>query len=461
MTIRPFLGACGRWSWVGALVALLVWSFLQVGREEDLLRSPTEGEATTQSALRSPRPSGGELKTPKGRVPTAAEQVAERLGRFVLGRWDVVQSYANAARVVVPMEVTRFYELANAGYWEEAESLYSTLVERREREGDDSELTRFMPALLETLGVREAVRDWPAQALLDYGKAVLDSVPPGGVYLGGSDSGRFIPTLMADAMDGNGPVVLTQNALAAQNYLDYARFLYGDRLSFPTADDSHRAFDDYLADAGRRLRHDRDHPEEPPQVLPVEDIRLTEGGVQVSGGMAVMSINERIARMLQEANPGTTISMEETYPLRSLDGSAMPRGPLLEFPGDGAAPLPLTPDRAADAVQYWRELSGQLMADSEVVESPSVRDAYATLLLAQEGLLERNQFSTEAEAMFRLVRELSPGNVSMAFQYAQWLVNRGRSSEAIPVVEEGVRYHPSDQPQLQVLLDRLRAGSAP
>lgn len=461
MKTTPFSGAQVVWSFVGVLAVLLLWGLFPVHQDGDALKASSETESPLLPAAQDSRPRLGTPRISGGRIPTAAQQVAERLDRFVLRRWEVVQNMANAAGIAVPTEVTRFYELAGAGLWDEVEALYSALVQIREREGDDSALTRFMPALLETMGVHEAVRDWPAQALLDYGKVVLDSVPPGGVYLGGSDSGRFIPTLLAETGQGDGPVVLTQNALAAQNYLDYARVLYGDRLNLPTPDDSRRAFDDYIADAGRRLKHDQDHPEEPPQVLPGEEIRLTEKGVQVGGAKAVMSINERLARMLREANPGTTISMEETYPFHSLHGDATPRGPVLEISGDGGETVPLTPDRAGDALGYWQDLSRQLMADPEVAESLVVRDAYATLLLAQGGLLEQNQFPTEAEGVFRLARELAPENVSMAIQYTQWLVNHGRSPEAIPIVEEAVRFHSSDQPQLQALLSQLRTGPTP
>ncbi|MBL9171968.1 MAG: hypothetical protein JNL10_00410 [Verrucomicrobiales bacterium] len=456
-----FSAAGIRWSLVGALGVLLVWGLLPSRREGGSPWTPAEEDLPVEAAARDPRPRMDVRHPPAGRMPTAAEQVAERLDRFVRGRWEVVQRLATSAGVPVPPEVVRFYELAEAGRWDEVDFLYAALVERREGEGDASGLTRFMPALLETLGVHEAVRDWPAQALLDYGKAVLDSVPPGGVYLGGSDSGRFIPTLLADAGEGNGPIVLTQSALAALNYVDYARALYGDRLNLPTPEDSRQAFDDYLADAGRRLRHDRDHPEEPRQVLPGEDIRLTEGGVQVSGAKAVMSINERLARMLLEANPGITLSMEETYPFDSLHDSATPRGPLLEVSAKGEGTAPMTPEQAVDSVSYWQDLSRQLMSDSEVSGSPSARDAYATLLLAQGGLLEQNQFSTEAESVFRLAREMAPENVSMALQYSRWLVNHGRTAEAIPIVEETVRYHPSDHPQLQTLLEQLRGAPTP
>ena len=49
---------------------------------------------------------------------------------------------------------------------------------------------------METYGVAEIAHLWPAQQVLDYGEAVLGSLRPGMVYVGGTDAGRFIPTLL-------------------------------------------------------------------------------------------------------------------------------------------------------------------------------------------------------------------------------------------------------------------------
>src|SRR5207253_1713385 len=112
-------------------------------------------------------------------------------------------------------------------------------------------------------GVAESVHDWPAQKLLDYGKETLGALRPGMVYIGGTDPGRFIPTLLNETSDVERHIVLTQNALADSTYLDYLTFLYGDRFSTLNQKDSERAFQEYLDFAQKRLEHDEQHPDEP------------------------------------------------------------------------------------------------------------------------------------------------------------------------------------------------------
>jgi len=81
----------------------------------------------------------------------------------------------------------------------------------------------------------------PPEKLLDYGNAILESLRPGMVYVGGTDPGRWIPTLLNETSEGERHIVLTQNALADATYLDYVNFLYGDRLTALSSDDSKRA----------------------------------------------------------------------------------------------------------------------------------------------------------------------------------------------------------------------------
>jgi hypothetical protein len=130
--------------------------------------------------------------------------------------------------------------------------------------------------------VASETSNWPAQKLLDYGEAVLGSLRPGMIYVGGTDSGRWIPTLLNETSEGEHHVILTQNALADSNYVDYINFLYNDRLATLTKDDSGRAFADYVADAQKRLQHDQQSPEEPKQIRPDEEVRSIDGRVQVA-----------------------------------------------------------------------------------------------------------------------------------------------------------------------------------
>src|SRR6185503_17373857 len=117
---------------------------------------------------------------------------------------------------------------------------------------------------------------------------------PGMIYLGGTDPGRFIPTLLNETGDGERHIIVTQNALADQSYLNYVDFLYRDRIGTLSEEDSQRAFQDYISDAQRRFEHDQRFPNEPKQIRPGEDVQMVNIKIQVSGQLAVMSINERL-----------------------------------------------------------------------------------------------------------------------------------------------------------------------
>jgi len=149
--------------------------------------------------------------------------------------------------------VAQFFEAVEAGRWNEIERLAKALREKLSA----ADLLQLWPPIHETWGAVQEARNWPPEKLLDYGNAILESLRPGMVYVGGTDPGRWIPTLLNETSEGERHIVLTQNALADATYLDYVNFLYGDRLTALSSDDSKRAFDEYLADARKRLEHDQ------------------------------------------------------------------------------------------------------------------------------------------------------------------------------------------------------------
>ena len=134
------------------------------------------------------------------------------------------------------------------------------------------------------------------------------------IYVGGTDPGAFITTMLNDTSEGERHVVFTQNALAGGPYLDHLNFLYGDRLATLTQDDSKRIYDAYTADARKRLEHDQQFPNEPKQVRPGENISIVDGKVQVTGQAAVMAINEKLFQLFMEKNPDASFAMEESFP---------------------------------------------------------------------------------------------------------------------------------------------------
>jgi len=445
--------------WLGLPVVIVIVLVRFAGSLKEA--NPESGQpefvtATTSAVPVAKRPRSGPISVQVA-AATPQEIVAAKLDQFVRGRRALVLALALEAGIPMPAEVEQFFDLAERGQWAEAEALYAALEVRRERNEVSGDLSRLRPAMLETIGVHEAVRDWPPQSLLDYGSAILEALPPGGAYMGGSDPGRFIPTLLNETTDGDRHVVLTQNALADQTYLDYARFLYGEQLATLTADDSQRAFQDYMADAAQRLAHDQQFPGEPKQVRPGEEIQRTDNGrIQVGGQVAVMAINERMLKTLMEKNPEVSFAMEESSPFASLYGDATLRGPLVELrAGSGEGEAVLDSARATQSLDYWRERTQQVLADPETSDSTEARTAYARQVLAQAGLMQQHQLPGEAEQAFRLASELAPGNPEAVLRYVGLLTEQQRITDAIPVAEAALRLAP-DNEQFRHLLEALR-----
>ena len=155
-----------------------------------------------------------------------------------------------------------------------------------------------------------------------------------------------------------------------------------------TQDDSQRAFQNYIADAQKRLEHDQRFPNEPAQLKPGEDVKVVDGKVQVSGQVAVMAINEKLFQMLMDKNPNASFAMEESFPFQSMYGTASPLGPMIEL-GPAQQQSDLSAEKAAQSVDYWRIAADQLLSDPETPEGSDARKAYSKLISSQAGLLVR------------------------------------------------------------------------
>ena len=301
-----------RWPWflvAGCLLTTLIGLFL-MRRNDAPPALPSSADVPAQSSatgVHTPRaPSVGGTPLPHQRsasepARTAEEIVASKVSQFARSRREIAHAMARQFKIVVPADVERFFAAVEGGRWDEIEAAFKPLDNRYKAKPPPHDLDVLWGTILESLGVAESAHDWPAQKLLDYGEAVLGSLRPGMVYVGGTDPGRFIPTLLNETGDGERHVIVTQNGLAAGSYLDYLNFLYGDRLTTLTHEDSNRAFQDYLTDFQKRLAHDQQFPEEPKQVFPGENSSTRSDGTpsfsiasqddqgQVSGQVAIMS----------------------------------------------------------------------------------------------------------------------------------------------------------------------------
>jgi tetratricopeptide (TPR) repeat protein len=449
-----------RWRFaLCSLVVLIAFLLPWIGSRPTPPPDSTTNAVTPSAGSTSPgtahaRPVQRRLASQAAR--TADEVVASKVSQFARDRRGVVHAIALHFKVEVPAEVERFFAAAETGNWDEVDSLAKSL---RNGTAGSADLAKLWPAVLETWGVAEQAHEWPAQKLLDYGNAILGSLRLDMVYVGGTDPGRFIPTLLNETSEGDRRIVLTQNGLADGSYVEYFNFLYGDRLNSFTPEDSQRVFQDYISDAQKRLEHDQQFPEEPKQIRFGEDVKNIDGRIQVSGQAAVMAINERLLLALMEKNPDASFALEESFPLKSTYADAVPLGPIMEL-GVQDGQNAFNAEQVAQSLDYWRTIAQQLLLDPEASGSPETLKTYSHMAVAQANLLAAHDYGAEAEEAYRVASRLWPGNPESVSNLSDLMFRTGRADEARQLVEDFARKYPDQRSALEAAASwRLVAGA--
>lgn len=446
------------WVFMASCVILILIGFLRSPPRQD--SSP--GHASATSNVAEPNQTGRNLsahpqktvhrsRSGSSPVPTPEEIVTTKVAQFGRTRRDLVHAVARRSQKEVPPEVERFFDAIESGNWDDIKAQWDALSKRSgQYEGSkhSPELDSFWPSILDAYGVAEQAHLWPAQQLLDYGHAILDSLKPGMIYVGGTDNGRWVPELLNDTSDGEHHIIVTQNALADGRYLEFVSDLYGGQLTALTKEDSQRGFQQYMDDAKKRFDHDQQFPDEPKQVRPGEDIKFVDGKVQVSGQVAVMMINEKLLGMLMDKNPDRSFAIQESFPLTGTYPGALPLGPLMELRApDGQDSF--TAERAAQSLDYWRNQAQQILADPEAAGSDAALKSYSHDAVAAANLLAAHDFNAEAEQAYRLATQLCPANPEAAGDLAALLAHTGRGDEAQQLLDDFNRQHPDERKNLE------------
>jgi tetratricopeptide (TPR) repeat protein len=368
---------------------------------------------------------------------TAQEIVAAKLKKFSAKRRALVDALAKQNKIDVLPEVARFFDALDAGDWDETQRLFKSL--REDMDGPDaSDLRKYWRAVVEAYGAAQQVHLWPPQQLLDYGNGILDSLRPGMVYVGGTDPGCFICTMLNETSQGEQHVTLTQNALADASYLDYLSAVYGDSLNLPTPEESSSAFTQYVADATARAQHDEQFPGEPPQVLPGEEITTADGRTTVGGQVAVMGINNILMQTILQKNPDLSFAMEESFPLASSYAGAAPLGPVFELrAGD-----PLTADAAAQSVNYWQN-EAQNLQDAGETSTPVLR-SYSHDADSQGNLLANNNYPAEAGQAYQTALNIWPGSMEAITGLTRVLAQQGQFDQAGQALDTFLQNNPQE-----------------
>ena len=394
-------------------------------------------------------------------------KLATQLKSFVLEK----EMRANAATNGLPADFKAFFAAAAACDWPAVSNRFEEFrnhAGQYEHSGKTDERLRgpAWEAVKEIWGAFDGFFVGDAKYSAAFGQDIVESIPPGGIYFGGTDPGRFLVTAMQKSQTKGDPFfTLTQNALADQYYLEYLRSIYDGKIHIPTNEDAQKCFENYVQDAQRRKQNH--------QLKPGEDIEVTEGRVQVCG-MAVMEINGLMAKTIFDKNPGHEFYIEESNPLEWTYPHLEPHGLIFKI---NRQPL----SKLSEAVvkrdrDYWVKtvqpmIGDWLHLDTSLEKITSfakkvflqrdyggfdgdprfVQNDYSSRIFSWErasiaGLYvwrmnhaasaeEKNRMADEADFAFRQALALCPSNSEAAKSYGDFLKGRTREADAALVDE--------------------------
>ncbi|HUJ71372.1 MAG TPA: M56 family metallopeptidase [Verrucomicrobiae bacterium] len=309
---------------------------------------------------------------------------------------------------------------------------------------------QWQPAM-ETFGAFEQFTGGDEKYMVAIGQDIIRSIPPGSIYFGGTDPGRFLVTALSKSQINADPFfTLTQNALADSTYIEYLRSMYGSRIAIPTDEDMQHCFQDYVEDATRRVKENKLGAD--------EGLTNTNGHVNVTGVGAVMNINGRMVRLIFDRNPGHEFYIEESYVLDWMFPYVEPHGLILKLNREKLTqldPAVVVRDRA-----YWDGLTKQLLADPKFLGNKWVRSHYAKLRSTIGGVYSYRKLTSEAEYAFKQALTLDPVNPEANFRLAQLYAEQKRLDDGIAVLKSLQQRVPAD-PEIQAAISQMESLKQP
>ena len=414
-------------------------------------------------------------RRPDKLVPPGLET---QVKQFFTDKTEQARALAKEEKQEQAPEVWEFFAAGENGDWETVASVYRDLrrgAYQFEGGQKDKRLeTMAWQPVNECYGAYDSCANMEEKYVTKFAREILDSMPRGSIYFGGTDPGRWLPTAFSKSHAKADPCfIITQNALADGLYLKYVRTMYGDRIYMATDEDSKKAFQDYMDDAQQRLKDGK--------LKPGENVTDVNGKVQVSGQVAVMAINARIAKKIFDANPRKEFFIEESFPLDWMYPHLLPHGLIMKLNRQPLTEMP------KDAVQkdghYWKKFTddalgkwltaetsieelcdfattvfenketGDYESDPKFVRNANACKTYSKLRSSSAGVYawraknsaspeEKQRMMKAADFAFRQSFALCPYSPEAVFRYTNLLIDQGRKADALLLVETAQRIDP-------------------
>jgi len=261
----------------------------------------------------------------------------------------------------------------------------------------------------------------------------------------------------------------------------------------PSQEDSQQAFNEYIADAQRRLQLN--------QLKPGEDVRIVENRVTVQGQVAVMSINGLLTKVIFDKNPKSEFYVEESFPLDWMYNYLEPYGVIMKI---NRQPLPeVTEEMVKRDHEFWSQYSRRLIGDWITYDTPVkeicdfaervferkdyngfagdrkfIRDdvaqkSFSKLRSSIGGIYtwrynnaktaaERERMFKEADFSYRQALALCPFSPEAVFRYTMLLVSPGvnRLADAERIIDTALRFD-RDNAQFQSWSNQIKGARQP
>jgi hypothetical protein len=367
--------------------------------------------------------------------------------------------------------------------WDEANRLFDG-INRKWRQGRNP--SAIAGPVLEAVLFHEGLTSMEAKFAESFARDIIDSVPPGSIYFGGTDPGRGLVTAFVRSLPEAKPFfVLSQNPLGDKTYLEYVRAMYGERLQLPSADDWRKVMEDYAADVEARA--------EVGELKPGENV----AGGKPASNVAWMEVCGRLAKLIFDRNPRQEFYIEESIPIEWMYPHLSPHGPILKL---NRKPLvTISQEMVTDDRLFWQEQTERLIGDWLTNDTPVkvvaefLEDVYGQKMLDEfkgdkDYVMSRRGFrgqliyghlrlgqahvyewqmdhATAPEEKKRMLRELdfayrqsialNPYNVEVVKRYVMLLRDNKRLDDARRMLEAGRTLNPRST-RLQALAEELK-----
>jgi hypothetical protein len=403
---------------------------------------------------------------------TQDPEIAAQLKAFAAKKENQAEMLAKASGDKLPPQFKTFFSAVQNGDWNALTNNASKM--RASFKGDPRSHGAWWQPVLETLGAAEQFSYGDEKYATTYGNDIIQSIPTGSIYFGGTDPGRFIVTMMQkSSADGDPFFTLTQNMLSDAAYFDYLSLIYGGKIYVPTTNDLQKCYDDYYADVQRRMQAN--------QLEPGEDVSVDPktGKMQVAGMIAVEEIHALLAKIIFDQNPGREFYIEESFPFASMYPHLEPHGLIFKLNHEQLTEL------SDDVIQhdhdYWAKTISPMLGDwlkedtsvSDVAtfdakvflhhdfrgftgDASFVQNAHSGRMFSKErcsiaGLYawraqhasdsaDKQRMNDAADFAFRQAFALCPDSPEVVFGYVAFLMTEKRTSDALAVAETAQKF---------------------